>query len=1137
MLRSFNRKGTGKPRYSRVASLIVTVATISWCGLGSTSAEAMSAAPGWAIQSIAQPTGFAEADNALCGGGQVILRCDTYQLLVTNVGGRNTAGMVTITDALPPGLKIANFEDVRTEVFSERESLSEWLEANAGTTRVVCTEPTAGTIDCAYGGAGEELPPGGELAVNIPVEVTTSASTTATNSPKVEGGGAATVTAAEPATVPTNLNGAPPAFGTQGFYVNAYAAGGATDLQAGDHPNQLVSGFNLNSFAGQYEQGNFPVAEAKDVVVNLPVGFNGDPQAAPTCSEADVGDAETSFSTGRTITPCPEASRVGDVTIEPSPPLANLVATARKVGFVTALYNVAPEDGYPAEFGFTFLGHPVMLFASVVPSHDGYRVRIESPGIARIGVKGVILDFFGDPNVQDGSGNAPAAFFANPAQCTSGPLKARIEADSWLEPGAWRGEEAVVYPGLTGCEMLQFNPRIEVAPETTTTDTPSGYEVTLRVPQTPNVFPNLATPDLKNAKVELPEGVTVSPSAADGLLGCPASGPSGIDLPHNAGGGEELHPNEAGEGEEIGPDGLARVAPGHCPEKSKIGEAEVETPLLARPLKGSVFVAQPACGGEAQPACTEASATNGELYGLYLEISGSGVIIKLHGTVHVNPANGHLITTFTEEPQLPFSELRLKLNGGPRAPLANPQTCGPATTTALLEPWGGPSASPQSPPFDVTGCAGPVAPFAPSFTAGTVVPDAGGFTPFTLTFSRHDGEQDLAGITVQMPPGLLGSVSGVPRCGEPQAREGTCSPESQIGTTTAAAGAGSHPFWLSGQVYLTGPYGGAPFGLSIVVPAKAGPFNLGNVVVRAAIEINPNTSALSVASEPLPQIRDGVPFRLQTVNVTIDRPKFILNPTNCSQQHIAATVTGSQGASASVSAPFAVTGCGGLPFKPSFEASTRAKTSRLDGASLTVKVAQKPGEANIRKVHLQFPKALPARLSTLSKACTAAQFDANPGGCPEGSVIGTGTAVTPILNVPLSGPAYLVSHGGAAYPDVVFVLQGQGVTIDLTGYTDIKKGVTYSNFETVPDAPVSSFEVTLPEGPHAVFGANLPVKARGSFCGRTPVIDTTLEGQNGAVLTQSTKIAATGCPRRRATGARKGRHAAKQRRGGRQGKK
>ena len=576
------------------------------------------------------------------------------------------------------------------------------------------------------------------------------------------------------------------------------------------------------------------------------------------------------------------------------------------------------------------------------------------------------------------------------------------------------------------------------------------------------------------------------------------------------------------------PHPLRRRRPGACKE-----------PDEAAPLQGRVYLAQPECGGEGQPECSPAYAEGrggpsgeGKLFGLYLEAEGDGVVVKIPGYVTANPLTGQLQATFRENPQFPFSELALHLHGGPRR---RSPTRRPAAATPLPQrsgSWAGQEVTGEAPSFKIDwdghGGACPASlPFGPSFLAGTIASTAGGFSPVSVTVSRQDREQDISAITVHTPPGVAAILAQVPLCGEAQANAGSCGEASLVGHTHVAVGPGSNPYWVEGKVYLTGPYNGAPFGLSIVTPAKAGPFNLGNVIVRAALHIDPNTAAVTAVSNPLPQIIDGVPLRIQTVNVTLDRPNFTFNPTNCSQQSITATITSTQGASASVSSPFAAAGCAKLPFKPSFKLSTQGKTSRVNGASLVVKIAQKPGEANMHKVHLAFPKSLPARLSTLRGACTEAQFAANPSGCPAGSVIGTGTAVTPVLSAPLSGPAYLVSHGGAAYPDVVFVLQGGGVTIDLTGATDIKKGIAYSTFETVPDAPVSSFEAVLPEGPHAVFGANLPGKAKGSFCGRAPTVATTMEGQNGAVLVQSVKATVTACPRHKTTGKKRHAHKAK----------
>jgi hypothetical protein len=486
--------------------------------------------------------------------------------------------------------------------------------------------------------------------------------------------------------------------------------------------------------------------------------------------------------------------------------------------------------------------------------------------------------------------------------------------------------------------------------------------------------------------------------------------------------------------------------------------------------------------------------------------------------------------SFRENPQFPFEELKVQLKGGPRAPLANPQTCGVSTTTSLLEAWNGevgsnsgPAANPTS-SFGVTGC-GSSMPFAPGFLAQTAEPTAGGFSPFTVTLSRHDGEQNIGAVSIATPPGLLGMLSKVQLCPEAQAASGTCGAGSLIGHSEVGAGSGSHPFFEPGEVFLTGPYNNQPFGLSIVTHAVAGPYNLGTIVVRASIHVDPTTAALTVTSNPLPRIIDGVPLRIQTINVAIDKPGFMFNPTSCTQQTVTGTLAGTQpsgvpGNAVPVSSRFGATGCANLPFKPAFTAATAGKASKAGGASLTVKVASKGGpgtngeEANIKSVKVDLPKQLPSRLTTLQKACTEAQFNNNPAGCPKESNVGTATAKTPVLANVLMGPAYLVSHGNEAFPDLEIVLQGEGITLVLDGNTQIKHGITSSTFKTVPDAPITSFELKLPTGKYSILGANVPQKAKYNLCGQTLNMPTAITGQNGAVVKQTTKIAVSGCAKK-----------------------
>jgi len=519
--------------------------------------------------------------------------------------------------------------------------------------------------------------------------------------------------------------------------------------------------------------------------------------------------------------------------------------------------------------------------------------------------------------------------------------------------------------------------------------------------------------------------------------------------------------------------------------------------------------------------CTSEEAENGGVLTGYVELSGDGVLIKEHATIGIDQATGQMTLHVRELPELPFSELKLKVRGGPRAPLENPQTCGAASTSSVFTAWSAGARetfSPANASFNVDGNGAGGAcpatwPFSPGFTGGSVAPTAGGFTAFSTTLTRQDREQNVTGLSVRPPLGLLAMLSSVTPCGEPQAANGECPAASLIGHDTAGAGSGPEPFYVTGNVYLTGPYKGAPFGLSVVTAAAAGPFNLGNVVVRATINVNPATAAVTIASDPIPQSKLGVALRLKALNVTIDRPGFVLNPTNCSQQQVTATTTGSQGTTSTISTPFAVAGCTSLPFKPVLKVSTPGKASKRNGAGLSVSFTATPGQANIKSAKVSLPKQLPSRLATLQKACVDSVFKVNPASCPAGSVVGKAILHTPILKSTMTGPIFIVSHGGAAFPDLVMVLQGEGVTIELDGNTDIKHGITTSTFKAVPDAPFTSFTATFPQGPHSILATFLPAKAKYDLCGQNLTMPTVITGQNNLVVSKTTKIAVSGCKR------------------------
>jgi len=918
--------------------------------------------------------------------------------------------------------------------------------------------------------------------------------------------------------------------------------------QAGGHPDALTTRivFDHERFKflnNSNEVSEVPTQDPRDVVVDIPPGLIGDPQAVPKCPLTDVTDKKV---------PCPPATQVGTIRSRYGG------GTKESLG---PIYNVTPERGQTAEFVLVTRGADFIATGHLVRTESGYEITVVSKNIPSIELVETEVTFWGVPAEarydwlrglscsspsptfsechHNGEfttgGNEPAdiepvPFLSLPTDCSFGPGTAVIRGDSWehpghVEQGRYEGYVAgppSVMPAVSGCNLLKFEPGVETSPETLLADAPDGLGVNLKVPQTgqPSM---LATPHLRGATVTLPLGVSISPGIVDGIQACNASGPEGINF-------------TGPESEEVGPDGELQLAPGHCPDASTVGEAEAETPVLASPLKGHVYLARSGCGGAGQAPCTEQDALDGNLYKLYLELGGKGALgdagvnIKVEGRVQANPATGQLTSVFDENPQTPFSELRIRLNGGPRAPIANPAACGLATTTTDLTPWSAPGLIPPSGPFvpgtpDATpsssfqtgGCEVPYG-LAPGFLAGTVSPLAGRFSAFTMNLSRKDREQFVKGIQVHTPPGLLAMISSVPLCAEAQADVGTCPEASKIGTTRVASGAGSHPFEIEGNVYLTVPYRGAPFGLSVVTHVQAGPFNLGLVVVRARIDVDPNDSTATITTDEsgpyaLPQIVFGVPVRLQRVTVNIDRPGFMFNPTNCAAQQVTATISGSAEVVAKVASPFAAGDCRGLQFKPKLSISTSSRTNRRVGASLDAKLTYPSGApgtyANIARVKVSLPKLLPSRLSTLQQACPAARFQDDPAACPKGSIVGIARTTTPVLLGKLEGPAYFVSHGGEAFPSLIVVLQGDNVRVDLVGTTFIneKTNITSSTFKTVPDVPVRSFELYLPEG------RNSALAAIGNLCrsqGKL-TMPTEFVAQNGAVIKQSTKIAVLGC--------------------------
>jgi hypothetical protein len=509
------------------------------------------------------------------------------------------------------------------------------------------------------------------------------------------------------------------------------------------------------------------------------------------------------------------------------------------------------------------------------------------------------------------------------------------------------------------------------------------------------------------------------------------------------------------------------------------------------------------------------------------------LLVKIPAKIELDPVTGQIVTTFDDLPQFPISDVQLNLKSGVRAALVNPATCGVKTITAEFYSWSDPDTPvTETSSYDVTRkpdgtpCVNALAerPFAPQMTAGSVSPSAGDYSQFLFRLTRGDEDQELSRLDITLPEGLSANISAITQCPEAKITQATapsrtgqeeienpsCPASSQVGTVDVGSGVGVPLYYFSGKAYLAGPYEGAPLSLVVIVPAVAGPYDLGVTAVRSALFIDPLTSQARIVTDPFPQIYKGIPVRIRDIRVKVDRPETMFNPTSCSEKQITGRLTSSLAATASVASRFQAANCTGLAFHPVFTASTPGHTTRSGGAGLSVKLSYPKApvgtQANIAQVKVELPKRLPSRLTTLQKACSDSVFDVNPAGCPAASVIAHARAVTPILPVPLSGPAYFVSHGGAAFPDLVVVLQGYGITIDLVGSTFISKsGITSTTFKSVPDVPVDTFELTLPQGPGSALAAN------GNLCTAKLRMPTTFTAQNGAVLRQKTKIAPTGC--------------------------
>jgi hypothetical protein len=1004
----------------------------------------------------------------------------TLRFFVQNTGGKPTQGPIDVVDAF--GNAVTN-----VKVGSQIENLTgETSAAPEGASITTSCQEGTTALSCAIEGS---LQPGVQVFIELTATVSPLANGGIPDTVTVSGGGMAGTTQEES----TIAIASPGAFGFDTAGIELPNADGSEDVLAASVPAEFTTKLRWKSFYSALNVVEKSVDNdeyIKDVVAHLPAGFIGNPSATVLCKTDELSRTLPVPPASQGIPRCPADSQVGVVRIQ----MGGVIQT-------TGLFNMVPPYGASAELGFDVLGTVIQLRAYVRPGDHG--LDIVSPDTSTtLNVTGVEVTVWGVPSDPShdiyrgtcivgkegdrgpGGLGCPSsatrqAFLRMPTSCSGVPLEFGAESNSYENPDVWSTAN-VRGPTVQGCDMVPFSPSISVTPTGTATSSPTGLSVKLSVPQSRSPE-GLAEADLKKAVVTLPEGMSINPATADGLQVCSDA---------------QLH--------------LDSNTPAECPDGSKIGTVVLHTQLIANPVEGSVFL---------RPQLSQ-DPMSGEMFRMVMELrdDAHGLDFKIPGQIQANPQTGRLTTTFDDNPQFPFEDISLQFKSGARSALSTPATCSAQSTEAKLYSYARPEeAVERSSSFQLTSgpggtpCPGAVLPFSPGLNAGVSDVEAGAFTSFLSTFTRSDADQHLQGVSITMPKGLLGSLVGLPLCGEAQANAGTCSSESQIGTVTAGAGTGPTPFYVTGgRVYMTTSYKGAPFGLSIVVPTVAGPYDLGNVVVRAKVEIDPHTAQLTVTTDPLPQVVGGIPVDLRLVNVTINRANFVFNPTNCAQSTVTGRITGVQGTVADVSNAFQVTNCAALKFPPQFKVTTNGKTSRAGGASLTATLTYPKmilGKfVNIAKVKVSLPKQLPSRLTTLQKACTAQTFEANPAACPVPSRIGMATASTPVLPVPLSGPVYFVSHGGQAFPDLVVVLQGYGVTIDLVGNTFISKtGITSTTFNTVPDVAVGSFQLKLPEGPYSALAAN------GNLCKLHLSMPTTFVGQDGQELHQTTAIATSNC--------------------------
>jgi hypothetical protein len=952
-----------------------------------------------------------------------------------------TEGPVTVEAEFPAGTQVIRaFSDEVAKVWS-------------------CTKqpaPHPSTVECTRSDTlqpADSYPP-----IRIVAQVLADAPDELTTKFGVSGGGALNEPLLED-TVAGILPAVP--FGFEAFEVKVLDKDGNDYVQAGGHPFSAGADVELKI----HQRAEFDIRVGPDglratngllreVRTDTPAGFVGNPEAI-----AEKCDNLTQVAPGPPLvtSTCPAGSAVGGITLE----------TAEGPFDNVPIWAIEPEFGTPAQFAFGISGAGPFTY-TLTPElrpQDGYAITLRTAPTQKypeLFVAKVKLCSFGakiGPNVKGGNNETefkgcreagepgaterpfltlPPAHCGDPEATTT-----RIYADTWEEPGNF-AEASSTAPLLENCEAIEFEPELEAKPTTHNADSPSGLEVDLHIPQ--NEDPEgTATAHLKKTVVTLPEGLAVNPSGANGLGAC----------------------SEA----QLGmANGVPDNEPVNCPDASKLGSVSVSTPILDHPLPGALYLATP----HQNPF--------NSLIALYLvvESPSDGITIKLPGRVQTNPITGQISSTFDQNPQAPVQDVKLRLRGGATASLRTPTECGRYETVSELTPWSAPRSGPPATSKDSWQIArgpggGPCSrpQNSPSFAAGSASPIAGAFSPFVVELQRPDGSQRFSELSVSPPPGVLAKLAGTASCpdaalaaapaksGRAEQASPSCPPASELGNVVAAAGAGPAPFRAPGKAYLTGPYKGAPLSISIITPAVAGPFDLGTVVVRSAAHVDPATARVTVKSDPLPRILQGIPLDIRSATVSIDRPQFILNPTSCDPTAVAAQLFSTLGQGAELQSRFQLAECGRLGFKPRLKLRLKGKTRRGGYQAVRAVLRPRPGDANIARTVVRFPKSAFVAQEHIRTICTRVQWAADA--CPPGSVYGKALAITPLLDYPLRGKVYLRSSDNEL-PDAIADLRGpahQPIRVEVAIRNDSAKGALRNTVTAAPDAPVSYFRLEL----------------------------------------------------------------------------